>query len=70
MDMMNAHLSEREIDILTLIGEGLSDKEVAFELDISPRTVHSHMNRIMMKLGARNRTNAINLFYSRRDLMK
>lgn len=52
-------LSKRELEILELISWGYSDKEIAYNLEISPRTVQTHVTRIVIKLGARNRTNAV-----------
>jgi len=50
----NAHLTEREQEVLISVTRGLSNKEVARVLSISPRTVEVHRARIMEKLGARN----------------
>ncbi|MCX7871835.1 MAG: response regulator transcription factor [Verrucomicrobiae bacterium] len=44
------HLSEREIEVLKLIAEGLTAKDIAVKLGISPRTVDTHRERIMSKL--------------------
>lgn len=52
-------LSKRELEILELISCGYSDKEIAYSLKISARTVQTHVTRIVIKLGARNRTNAV-----------
>lgn len=52
-------LSKRELEILELISWGYSDKEIAYKLKISARTVQTHVTRIVIKLGARNRTNAV-----------
>lgn len=52
-------LSKRELEILELISQGYSDKEIACRLKISPRTVQTHVTRIVIKLGARNRPNAV-----------
>lgn len=52
-------LSKRELEILELISRGYSDKEIACNLSISARTVQTHVTRIVIKLGARNRTNAV-----------
>ena len=45
-------LTPREQDVLTLIVKGRSNKQVAFELEISPRTVEIHRARVMEKTGA------------------
>jgi DNA-binding NarL/FixJ family response regulator len=52
-------LSKRELEILELISLGYSDKEIASNLNISARTVQTHVTRIVIKLGARNRPNAV-----------
>lgn len=52
-------LSKRELEILELISWGYSDKEIAYNLKISARTVQTHVTRIVIKLGARNRVNAV-----------
>ncbi len=44
------NLTRREIEILQLIGEGFTNKEMARELDLSSNTVHVHRNNIMQKL--------------------
>lgn len=48
-------LSRRELEVLRLTAEGLSSKEVATRLGISPRTAEVHRAHIMRKLGCRNR---------------
>ena len=49
-------LTERESQIARLVGEGLSNKEVARQLDVSTGTVKVHLHRIYQKLAIRNRT--------------
>jgi LuxR family maltose regulon positive regulatory protein len=56
--ILNA-LSPRETDILTLIAEGLSNKEVARSLDIGPETVKSHLKSVFTKLGVEKRAQAV-----------
>ena len=51
-------LTEREIDVLRLLAQGLSNQEIAQNLHISTTTVRSHVSNIMMKLGVSNRTQA------------
>lgn len=55
-------LSNREIEILSYLPYGLTDKEIASKLGISTRTVQTHVNRIFIKLGVRNRVSAACLF--------
>jgi LuxR family maltose regulon positive regulatory protein len=52
-------LSGREIEVLTLIAEGLTNREVAERLYISPGTVKAHTSNIFGKLGVRSRTQAV-----------
>jgi DNA-binding NarL/FixJ family response regulator len=54
-----AELTSRELDVLTLIGKGLSNTEIADELYISGVTVKSHIGRIFGKLDLRDRAAAI-----------
>ena len=61
-------LSKRELEILELISCGYSDREIACNLNISARTVQTHVTRTVLKLGARNRTNAV-ANYIRRSCM-
>jgi LuxR family maltose regulon positive regulatory protein len=52
-------LSPRETDILKLIAEGLSNKEIARNLDIGPETVKSHLKSVFTKLGVERRAQAV-----------
>ncbi len=49
-------LTPREREVLTLLAQGLSDKEIADELFISPRTAMTHVGNILTKLGVNKRT--------------
>jgi len=51
-------LTEREIEVLELIAEGLPNDDIANELYISERTVRSHVSNILGKLNMQNRTQA------------
>jgi DNA-binding NarL/FixJ family response regulator len=52
-------LTQREIQVLELLAEGLANKAIALRLGISDQTVKFHVSSISGKLGARNRTDAV-----------
>lgn len=56
-------LTQRETEVLTLVGRGLSNSEIAEELFISPTTSKTHVSRIMMKLQARDRAQLVVIAY-------
>lgn len=56
--MSNPELTDRESEILQLITQGLSNLEIGAALNITENTVKSNINRILSKLGAKDRTQA------------
>ena len=56
-------LTPREVEVLTLIARGRSNSEIAGELVISEATVKTHVARVLMKLDARSRTQAVIVAY-------
>lgn len=57
------HLTTREREILQLISQGLRDRDIAEGLHISEKTVQKHVQSILSKLGAQNRTEAAYLIH-------
>lgn len=54
-------ITPRELEVLQLIAEGLSNKEIAERVQVSENTVKTHSSRVFDKLGARRRTQAVQL---------
>lgn len=52
-------LTPRESEVLELVANGLSAKEVAHEIGIAPRTVERHIENVRMKMRARNRAHMV-----------
>jgi DNA-binding NarL/FixJ family response regulator len=53
-----SELTHREVDVLRLLGDGLTNTEIAGRLFISTKTAGNHVSNILMKLGLRNRSQA------------
>jgi DNA-binding NarL/FixJ family response regulator len=62
-------LSEREIEVLREVARGTSNKIIASHLSISEATVKAHMQNILLKLGASDRTHAVSIATTRGFLM-
>lgn len=54
-----AELTPRELEVLRLLAQGLPNKSIARQLEISDHTVKFHLNAILSKLGAQSRTEAV-----------
>jgi DNA-binding NarL/FixJ family response regulator len=64
-----SRLTKRELEVLGLLAEGLAQREIAKRLDISEKTVGSHIERILSKLDVRSRAQAVALAF-REDLVE
>lgn len=62
--LSNDQLTNRELATLKLLAKGLSDREVAEQLDISIATVKVHNRNLYRKLNVRNRAEAVRLMLS------
>ncbi|RNJ44367.1 response regulator [Mesorhizobium japonicum] len=60
-------LTDRQTEILRLVAEGLSNKEVALRLELQEKTVKHHMTGVLSKLNVRNRTEAALMMREFRD---
>lgn len=54
-----AELTPQQFRVLTMLGEGLLNKQIAWEMGVSEATVKAHMTAVMRKLGASNRTQVL-----------
>ncbi|WP_458689152.1 response regulator [Nocardia tengchongensis] len=54
-----SELTDREREVMTLVAEGLTNAEIAERLYLSPATARTHVSRILIKLGARDRTQLV-----------
>lgn len=63
------NLSERELEVLTLLAEGLSNREIGARLTISHYTVKFHVSSVLGKLGASSRTEAVSIAHQH-ELLK
>lgn len=58
-----APLTDREREILTGVGQGKSNQEIAEDLHLSPATTRTYVSRIMQRLGARDRAALVVVAY-------
>lgn len=57
--MRNVHLTLREKEILRLVVEGQTNREIAYRLSISPKTVSVHLQNVYRKIGVDSRVEAV-----------
>ena len=55
----STNLSDREVEIITLIADGLTNEDIANKLDISKRTVDNHISNILRKTDTDNRVSLV-----------
>lgn len=58
---VNIELTEREQEVLRLLSEGLTNKQIASVLHLSPNTIKHHIHNLLRKLNATTRTEAVNI---------
>jgi DNA-binding NarL/FixJ family response regulator len=63
--VIDDELSEREVEVLKLIAAGTSNKIIAAELSLAETTVKTHVQNILLKLGANDRTHAVTIALKR-----
>jgi DNA-binding CsgD family transcriptional regulator len=57
------HLSPRQMQVLSLIADGLTDKEIAARLGLRHRTVRTHLERLYARYGLHNRAGALTIWF-------
>jgi len=62
------HLTQRELEVLALIAEGMTNREIAEELVLTRKTVDNHVGHILNKLNVPNRLMAVLVAQQRGDL--
>jgi len=63
--VLNENLSERETEILTLVAEGRSSREIADQLHLSHHTINTHRKNILKKLACKSAAELMNYAYSK-----
>jgi DNA-binding NarL/FixJ family response regulator len=56
-------LSERQLEVLALVADGLSNQEICAQLGVTVETVKTHVTHILQRLGARSRAHAVGIGY-------
>ncbi len=67
---LRARLTRREQQLVPLIGQGLTNKEIATQLNLSEQTVKNHIHRILQRMGAMDRFAAVEIARDRNLLMQ
>jgi DNA-binding CsgD family transcriptional regulator len=57
--MLHPLLTKRENEILDMVAQGMTNKQIGTQLGISWRTIKNHMKKIRVKLGAKNSAHAV-----------
>ncbi len=61
LEVQNALVTQRELDVVRLLAEGTSDREIARRLHLSHGTVRNYVSNVMAKVGARNRVDLVRI---------
>jgi DNA-binding CsgD family transcriptional regulator len=60
--IVKIHFSPRQEEVLSLIADGLTDKEIALRLGVGQRTVRTHLERLYAQNGLHNRAGALTIW--------
>ncbi|HLM96819.1 MAG TPA: response regulator transcription factor, partial [Acidimicrobiales bacterium] len=63
LEQLTRVLTERELEVLTMVARGMSNGEIAEQLTISPATAKTHLAHLLTKLGARDRIQLVIIAY-------